>query len=83
MDSQEAKDTFLKYGYFSKKLTNSTKLISLNSNICYNANFESWVAFNDSGNQLKWFENQLAEIEKADGYAIVLAHVPNLDECTR
>lgn len=83
MEGQANIDTWMNYGYFFKNLTQNTKVISLNSNICYNLNFESWTAFNDSGHQLEWFQNTLSELEATNGYAIVLAHVPNLDECTR
>lgn len=50
MDNAEATGTWLQYGYYSKQLTNNTRVIALNSNICYNANFEAWTSFNDSGN---------------------------------
>jgi sphingomyelin phosphodiesterase len=68
--------TWLDYGYFSLPLTtkNGTKLgktetrvISLNSNICYDLNFESMTAFNDPGDQLGWLEDQLLELEKVNG----------------
>jgi len=54
MDNEDSQDTWIKYGYFHKQLTNSTRVLSLNSNICYNLNFQSWVAFSDSGNQFAW-----------------------------
>jgi len=90
-DDEQLK-TWLDYGYFSLPLTNKngtklgkteTRVISLNSNICYDLNFESMTAFNDPGDQLGWLETQLLELEKVNGTAIMLAHVPNLDECTR
>jgi len=58
-------------------------VISLNTNICYVANPELITTFSDPGNMLEWFENELQELEKVGGKAIVLAHVPNLDECSR
>lgn len=54
----------------------------MNSNICYNLNWQSWTTFNDSGNQLEWLIEQLTEIEMEEGYAIILAHIPNMDDCT-
>lgn len=83
IDDEEGKKTWLEYGYFSKQLNNKTRVISLNSNICYVANFQSWIAFEDKGNQLEWFVQELTEIEEQGGYAIIMAHVPNLDECTK
>jgi len=32
---------------------------------------------------LSWFENELLELEKVNGTAIILSHVPNLTECNR
>lgn len=64
-------------------MNNKTRVLSLNSNICYIQNFASWDFFNDPGDMLAWLINQLTEIEKEGGYAIILAHVPNLDECTQ
>lgn len=83
VDGEENQKTWLDYGYFSKQLNNKTRVISLNSNICYTANFAGWTAFSDPGNQFKWLIEQLEELEEQDAYAIILAHVPNLDECTR
>lgn len=55
----------------------------MNSNICYTGNFQGWTTFSDPGNQMDWLIEQLTDIEKQNGYAIILAHVPNLDECSR
>jgi hypothetical protein len=32
---------------------------------------------------LEWLTEELEQIEKNDGTAIILAHVPNIDECNR
>lgn len=32
---------------------------------------------------LEWMENELHALEKVGGMAIILAHVPNIDECSR
>jgi len=85
--------SFLDYGYYSlplKKKDGSllgkgqiVKLISLNSNICYETNFETFAIFKDAGHQIQWLHNELLELEKVNGTAIILGHVPNLSECTR
>ena len=41
------------------------------------------MQFQDPGNMLGWLENELSELEKVNGQAILLAHVPNIDECNR
>lgn len=58
-------------------------MISLNSNICYTFNFNLLVNFHDPGNMLEWLENELSELEKVDGAAIIIGHVPNIEECLR
>lgn len=84
--------TFLDYGYYSTTLKKAdgsllgnkeTRIISLNTNVCYVYNFENFVTFSDPGNQLVWLENELEEIERSDGIAIMMAHVPDGPECTR
>ena len=32
---------------------------------------------------LAWLESELSELEKVDGAAILIAHVPNINECLR
>jgi len=39
--------------------------------------------FYDPNNMLQWLEDELTELENVGGYAILLAHVPDLDECNR
>lgn len=72
----------MNHQYFAKQLTNNTRVLSINSNICYLENWYSITAFNDPGNQLHWMIENLDELEKSGGHAIIIAHVPNLEECT-
>jgi hypothetical protein len=60
-----------------------TKVISLNNNICYHLNWESIATFEDPGNMLSFLEKELTALEAVNGTAILLSHVPNLDECNR
>ena len=46
-------------------------------------NFVNFVTFMDPGRQLQWLEEELEELEKVGGTAIMLAHVPDGPECTR
>jgi hypothetical protein len=39
--------------------------------------------FNDPGDMLGWLQSELKDLEDVNGTAIILSHVPNLDECTR
>ena len=80
------------WGYFSLPFVTSdgtpigetpSRIISLNSNICYQYNWESMMQFEDPGNMLEWLESELIALEKIGGQAILLAHVPNIEECNR
>lgn len=84
--------TFHDWGYYSVPLryengtlvgNANTKLVQLNNNICYHFNWESITVFEDPGNMLQWFEDELKAIEKDNGTAIIMSHVPNLNECNR
>lgn len=61
----------------------NSKVVILNSNFCYQTNWEILTQFTDPGNMLKWLEDELDSIERANGTAIILTHVPNNDECGR
>lgn len=89
---EEQSETFKDYGCYSQPLTfkNGTqignkpsKLISFNSNWCYNSNYAQLATFRDPGNVMQWLENELSGLEKVGGAAIMLSHVPNIDECNR
>lgn len=41
------------------------------------------MQFTDPGNMLHWLEGELDALEKVGGQAIMLNHVPNIDECNR
>ena len=43
------------------------KIISLNTNLCYEYNLETAFQFQDPGNQIHWFEQELKSIEALDG----------------
>lgn len=60
-----------------------TRIVVVNTNICYNFNFENVVIFEDRGHQIQWLEKELEEIERLNGTAIMLAHVPDGPECSR
>lgn len=83
-------ETFEKWGYYSLPLvdkkgkalgTANTKIISLNNNFCYQFNWEVLTLYEDPGHQLEWFENELKALERTNGTAILMSHVPILNEC--
>jgi len=58
-------------------------VLSFNSNYCLIYDFHAWVQWEDPGKSLQWLESELSELEKVGGAAIILTHVPNIDECVR
>jgi len=91
-DSAKERKTFIDFGYYSTPLTfkngtligeTKSKLISFNSNFCFFNNFHQYAQFKDPGDIFKWLESELLELEKVGGAAIMLSHVPNVDECNR
>ena len=63
---KDALKTWLDYGYFALPIEQNGKklgtVISLNSNVCYDMNFDSFIRFQDPGNMLTWFEDLLQKI---------------------
>lgn len=91
LDTPEAEQTFLDYGYYSQTFKNKdgtpfgdgkTKIIALNTNFCYNMNFEVFAQFKDPGNMLQWLQKELSELEQIGGRALLIAHVPNINQCS-
>ena len=93
MNGEEAQmETLKNFGFYSMTLQwpngtmmgdTLTKVISLNSNFCYQFNWEQTQLHEDPGNMLAWFEKELQFLENGGGQAILISHVPNLDECNR
>lgn len=87
MDEESLKK-FSEFGYYSAPLKladgtvlNTTRIIGLNTNACYNLNYYLVRTINDPGNQLAWLEKELQEMEKLGQFAIIIGHVSNQDEC--
>ena len=83
---------FKDYGYYSLPLQDTngedigapnTKVLSINSNICYKYNWYGMAQYQDPGKMLEWLETNLHDLEAVNGTAIIVAHVPNIDECLR
>lgn len=78
-------DTFLDWGYFSRDLmrpdgSKAATVLSINSNVAQAMNFNALMYFEDPGNMLGWLEQQLKNIDTEGGAAILMSHVPNLNE---
>lgn len=54
IDDDKNKELFKKHQYYAKQLTNNTRVLVINSVMCYFDNWNSITAFNDPGNQFQW-----------------------------
>lgn len=50
IDDEENKELFKNHQYFAKQLNNKTRVLAINTNICYLENWYSMTAFNDPAN---------------------------------
>ena len=77
--TQDEAEVYGRYGYFSKPFSFNSKgkVISLNFQSCNDLDWWLWKEQDrvDPGHQIEWFENELAELEKNDGFAYVIAHI--------
>eukprot|EP00345_Euplotes_harpa_P011349 CAMPEP_0168351852 /NCGR_PEP_ID=MMETSP0213-20121227/22163_1 /TAXON_ID=151035 /ORGANISM="Euplotes harpa, Strain FSP1.4" /LENGTH=514 /DNA_ID=CAMNT_0008362873 /DNA_START=374 /DNA_END=1918 /DNA_ORIENTATION=+ len=79
---EESLELFKKYGYFHLKLRDlseefsNVRVITLNTQASNDLNWNLLSSLNDPGNQLKWLEEQLREIESTDEIAIIIGHIP-------
>ena len=76
--SEQEIEVFQQYGFYSKafEFDPKGKMIALNMQACNNANW--WLIENrfDPGDQLKWLEAELAQLERDGGYAHLSGHIP-------
>lgn len=89
---EEAVRSFEAFGYYSSPLIlkdgtpvgdGKSRVISINTNFCYLWNFDQIMQYQDPGGMLLWLEQELGELERTGGRAIILSHIPNLEECNR
>jgi sphingomyelin phosphodiesterase len=66
---------------FEQKME-KTKIIALNTQNCYNVNFELIGELNDPGQEFTWLEKTLREMEAAGEIAIIIGHIsPGCSDC--
>ena len=87
--SDEAYETFKKYGYYTMMHKNTNlRIIALNCLYCDTFNFNLLVNQKGAKNQFKWLEETLLLAEKNNEYVYILDHIPlnanfYLTECAK
>lgn len=81
--SEEALNTYRKWGYYSMPLVlksgkkvNNAKVIGLNSQVSNNLNWHLFHSLTDPADHLSWLESELEELQKTGGSAIIISHIP-------
>ena len=74
INTDSAKKTFKRGGYYSALVNKGLKVISLNDNACDRASF--WIAYraNDIDGQLEWLIQELDESEANGRYAMIIGN---------
>ncbi|XP_039966762.1 sphingomyelin phosphodiesterase-like [Bactrocera tryoni] len=75
----DTKETILKGGYYTVSPKAGFRVIALNNNDCYTANY--WLYYDGTNKipQLQWLHDTLLAAEKAGEYVHILAHIPSGD----
>ena len=75
-------EQFREYGYYSQSLDyiseglSHAKIIILNTQASNNLNWGLLTSLNDPGNQLKWLEEELKELEENNMVAYLMGQIP-------
>ena len=79
--TQEALNTFSKYGYYTMSISPTFRIVAINSNFCVGYNF--WMNHNwiDPYGQLDWLVSVLSLAEDQQQQVHILSHVPPNAEC--
>lgn len=73
--------TILEGGYYTISPKKGFRIIALNSNVCYTANWWLWYQPRDPYGQLQWLADTLLQAEKDGEIVHILAHIPANNEC--
>jgi len=77
---EEAYETFINFGYYSKKhLDTNLRIISYNCLYCDSINFYLIKNPSDPNDQLKWLENELRKAEENNEQVYLITHIPFID----
>ena len=74
--TDEAYETFRKYGYYTMLVKNNLRIISLNCLLCDSFNWNLLYDAAQPRQMFKWLENVLAEAEKNGEIVHIMDHIP-------
>ena len=76
--TDEAYDTFSKYGYYTMlvKNTNNLRIISINCLLCDSMNFNLFYDYKQTKAMFTWLEKVLSESEKNNEIVHIMNHIP-------
>ena len=76
----EAYETFINFGYYSKKhLDTNLRVISYNCLYCDSVNFYLIKNPTNPNNQIDWLENELRKAEQNNEVVYLISHIPYID----
>ena len=74
--SDEAYETFRKYGYYSMLVKDNLRIISINCLLCDSMNFNLLYDFTQTKAMFTWLEKVLSEAEKNGEVVHIMNHIP-------
>ena len=76
--TEEAYETFRKYGYYSMLVKNNLRIISINCLLCDSMNFHLLYDYKQTKEMFNWLEKILSESEKKGEIIHIMNHIPML-----
>jgi sphingomyelin phosphodiesterase len=76
--TEEAYETFRKYGYYSMIVKNNLRIVSINCLLCDSMNFNLLYDYTQTKAMFNWLEKVLADAEKNGEIVHIMNHIPML-----
>ena len=76
--TDEAYETFRKYGYYSMIVKNNLRIVSINCLLCDSMNFNLLYDYTQTKAMFTWLEKVLSEAEKNGEIVHIMNHIPML-----
>ena len=76
--TEEAYETFRKYGYYSMIVKNNLRIVSINCLLCDSMNFNLLYDYTQTKAMFTWLEKVLSDAEKNGEIVHIMNHIPML-----